>query len=160
LKILGIDPGYAILGWSVIDSGMKLIDYGVITTDSSMLFPDRVLHVHKSITEIITLHKPDCASIEKQFFTKNVTTALNVAQTLGAVILSIRLAGIDYHEYTPLQIKQAVTGYGRATKDQMQLMMQRIFNLKELPKPDDAADGLAAAACHCLSVSAGICRRI
>jgi crossover junction endodeoxyribonuclease RuvC len=148
VRILGIDPGYGILGWSVIDKNQKLIDFGIIETASDKKIDERILEIHTRLTEIITLHKPQCAAIEKLFFVKNVTTGIDVAKTIGAVILTLRLHGIDYHEYTPTQVKQAVTGYGRAGKEQVKFMMKSIFKLKELPTPDDAADALAIALCH------------
>jgi crossover junction endodeoxyribonuclease RuvC len=150
VRILGIDPGYGRLGWSVVDKNLKLIDYGVIETASDKKIDERILDIHNRLTEIITLHKPRCAAIEKLFFIKNVTTGIDVAKTIGAVILTLRLHGIGYHEYTPTQVKQAVTGYGRAGKEQVKFMMKSIFKLKELPTPDDASDALAIALCHSL----------
>jgi crossover junction endodeoxyribonuclease RuvC len=148
VRILGIDPGYGILGWSVIEKDQKLIDFGVIETASDKKLDERLLEIHYRLLDIISLHKPQCAAIEKLFFTRNVTTGLDVAKTIGAVILTLRLHGIGYHEYTPTQVKQAVTGYGRAGKEQVKFMMKSIFKLKELPTPDDAADALAIALCH------------
>lgn len=151
MKILGIDPGFAILGWSVITSDLKLIDYGIITTDSGEDFSERIYRIHCGLSEVIREHRPAEAGIEKLFFAKNTTTALAVAQTVGAVILSLKLSGINYCEYTPLQVKRAITGYGRAAKPQMQSVIKTIFNLDSIPKPDDAADALAVAACHSLN---------
>lgn len=151
MKILGIDPGYAILGWSVITGDLKLIDYGVITTDSGDEFSERIYCVHRELSEIITRYRPEEAGIEKLFFAKNSSTALSVAQTVGAVVLSLRISGVTFREYTPLQIKRAITGYGRAAKPQMQSVLKTIFGLEALPRPDDAADALAVAVCHSLN---------
>jgi crossover junction endodeoxyribonuclease RuvC len=150
VRILGIDPGYGILGWAVIETNEKLLDYGVIETDSEQLIDERLLDIHNKLNVIINLYKPDSAGIEKLFFTKNMTTALDVAKTIGAIILTFKLNGINYCEYTPSQIKQAITGYGRAGKDQIMHMIKTIFKLKELPSKDDAADALAIALCHSL----------
>jgi crossover junction endodeoxyribonuclease RuvC len=150
VRILGIDPGYGILGWSVIEKNQTLIDYGVIKTDSHLTIDDRLLEIHTRLIEIISLHKPECAAIEKLFFVKNITTGIDVAKTIGAVILTLKLHHINYNEYTPSQVKQAVTGYGRAGKEQMKFMIKSIFKLSELPTPDDAADALAIALCHSL----------
>lgn len=153
MRILGIDPGYGILGWSVIEKNQCLIDYGIIKTISSLPIEDRLFEIHTRLEEIITLHKPDCAAIEKLFFVKNITTGIDVAKTIGAVILTLKIHNICYYEYTPSQIKQAITGYGRAGKDQMKFMIKSIFKLNEMPSPDDAADALAIAFCHSLKSS-------
>lgn len=151
MKILGIDPGFGILGWAIVDNRQQLIDYGVIETSPGLKIDERLLEIHNKLAGIITLHKPSCAAIEKFFFTKNLTSGLDVARAIGAIILTLRLHGIDYCEYTPSQIKQAVTGYGRAGKEQMKFMVKSIFAMSELPTPDDAADALAIALCHSLS---------
>jgi crossover junction endodeoxyribonuclease RuvC len=150
VRILGIDPGYGIMGWSVIEKNQKLIDYGIIKTDSGQNIDERLFEIHVRLTEIISLHKPECAAIEKLFFVKNITTGIDVAKTIGAVILTLKIQNISYNEYTPSQVKQAVTGYGRAGKEQMKFMVKSIFKLSELPSPDDAADALAIALCHSL----------
>lgn len=154
MRILGIDPGYGILGWSVIESDLTLIDYGIIETSAKLRFDDRLLQIHLGLKKIITDYSPQCVSIEKLFFQRNSTTALDVSKAIGAVVLTVRLFNLDYYEYTPLQVKQAVTGYGRASKEQMQGMVKTIFKLKEVPQPDDAADALAVAACHSFNFSA------
>ncbi len=150
MRILGIDPGYGILGWAVVEKNQQLIDYGIIQTDSRSTIDERLLEIHGRLIEIISLHKPACAAIEKLFFVKNITTGIDVAKTIGAIILTLKLHEICYYEYTPSQIKQAVTGYGRAGKDQMKMMIKSIFKLNELPTPDDAADAIAIALCHSL----------
>jgi crossover junction endodeoxyribonuclease RuvC len=150
VRILGIDPGYGILGWAVIDYNQKLIDYGIIETGSDKRIEERLLDIHNKLNSIIGQYGPDTAGVEKLFLTKNMTTGLDVAKTIGAIILTLKLNNISYSEYTPSQVKQAITGYGRAGKDQMMLMIKTIFNMKELPVRDDAADALAIALCHSL----------
>jgi crossover junction endodeoxyribonuclease RuvC len=151
LKILGIDPGYAILGYGIIEmqgSKFSLIDYGTINTDVSMEMPDRLVQIYSSLMEIIEKYKPDEVAIEELFFNQNTKTALMVSQARGVAILAIANSQLDTHEYTPLQVKQGIVGYGRADKKQVQIMVKNILNLLENPKPDDAADALAIAICH------------
>lgn len=151
MRILGIDPGYAILGYGVIDmtgNRFKVVDYGAVTTDAKMEMPDRLKILYNSLMEIITRHEPDVASIEELFFNTNAKTAILVGQARGVAVLACANSGLEIAEYTPLQIKQALVGYGRAEKKQVQLMVKTILNLKEIPKPDDTADALAAAVCH------------
>ncbi len=151
MRILGIDPGYAILGWGVIDmkgNHFKVVDYGAVTTDSKMEMPDRLKVLYNSLMDIITEYEPDVASIEELFFNTNAKTAILVGQARGVAVLACANSGLDIEEYTPLQIKQGLVGYGRAEKKQVQLMVKTILNLKEIPKPDDTADALAAAVCH------------
>jgi crossover junction endodeoxyribonuclease RuvC len=150
VRVLGIDPGYGILGWAVVEKSERLIEYGIISTESGSTIEDRLLEIHSRLTEIIKLHKPDYAAIEKLFFAKNITTGIDVAKAIGAVILTLKLNNINYCEYTPSQIKQAITGYGKAGKEQMKFMIKSIFNLSEIPTPDDAADAVAIALCHSL----------
>jgi crossover junction endodeoxyribonuclease RuvC len=150
VRILGIDPGFGILGWAVIDNNQKLISYGIIETSSDRSFDERLLEIYRQLNDIIDRYRPESAGVEKLFLTKNMTSALNVAKTIGAIILTLKLHNITYSEYTPSQIKQAITGYGRAGKDQMMLMIKTIFNMKQLPERDDAADALAIALCHSL----------
>lgn len=149
--ILGIDPGFAITGYGVVKyEGNKFsaIDYGAITTESSMELPKRLLHLHDSLRELIGRHKPDAISIEELFFNKNIKTALTVGHGRGVAVLAAAESGIDVFEYTPLQVKQSVVGYGRAEKAQVQQMVKIILNLPKIPKPDDVADALAIAVCH------------
>jgi crossover junction endodeoxyribonuclease RuvC len=148
VKILGIDPGTGRMGYGVIDvvgSKIKNIDYGCITTSSKMAMPDRLASIYKQVTEIIEKYQPDRVGVEKLFFAQNVTTAMSVGEARGVAVLAIAQAKVPFFEFTPLQVKQAVTGYGRAEKGQIQKMVQAILGLKELPKPDDAADALAIA---------------
>ena len=149
--ILGIDPGIAIVGYGIIEvrgNNYKAIDYGCITTDSKQLFPDRLKLVYDELTNIINKFKPDDYAVEELFFNKNVKTAIKVGQARGVEILAAVNLGLPVFEYTPLQIKQAVVGYGRAEKHQVQEMVKLLLNLKEIPKPDDVADALAIALCH------------
>ena len=151
MRILGIDPGYAILGYGIIDrkgNHFSVCGYGAITTDSSMDMPGRLKHLYCQIMEIISVYEPDVASIEELFFNTNSKTALLVGQARGVIILACANSGLEICEYTPLQIKQGLVGYGRAEKHQIQAMVKTILNLKEVPKPDDTADALAAAICH------------
>jgi crossover junction endodeoxyribonuclease RuvC len=148
VRILGIDPGTGILGFGIIDvekGNTVLVDGGVIRTPVKEDDAVRLLTIYDELTEIIKLHKPQIVSVEKLFFSRNVTTAMTVSQARGVVLLCAMQAGMKIYEYTPMQIKQAVTGYGKADKKQMQEMVRVILKLKEIPKPDDAADALAAA---------------
>lgn len=155
MRILGIDPGTGITGFGVIDvdgTKYKLVDAGVVKTPAKTPMSKRLETIHKNISEIIKEHKPDTLSIEKLFFAQNVTTAMTVSQARGVVLLAGEQNGLKVHEYTPLQIKQAMTGYGRADKKQIQEMVRVLLKLKEVPKPDDCADALAAAICHAMNV--------
>lgn len=147
MKIIGIDPGFGILGWSVINDDLSMIDYGTIETPKGMPIDERLFIIHTELNNLLEKYKPDFAAIEKLFFAKNTTTVMDVSKALGVIVLAFRQHGIVYKEYTPIQVKKAITGYGRAEKQQMQEMIKRIFNLKEIPKPDDAADAIAIAAC-------------
>ncbi len=155
MRILGIDPGTGILGFGVIDvtiqSKVTLIDGGVIRTPVKQEDSLRLKTIYDELSEIINLHKPDVMSVEKLFFAQNVTTAMSVAQARGVVLLCGVQNNLTLFEYTPLQIKQAITGYGRADKKQMQEMVRVILGLQEVPKPDDCADALAAAICHSMT---------
>lgn len=149
--VLGIDPGIAIVGYGIIEvkgNHFKAIDYGAITTDSNIIFPERLKIVYDKLTDIINLYKPDDFAIEELFYNKNAKTVIKVGQARGVEVLAGINAGIPIYEYTPLQIKQAVVGYGRAEKHQVQEMVKLLLNLKEIPKPDDVADALAVALCH------------
>ena len=151
MKILGIDPGTGILGFGIIEVSKlqpKLVDGGIIRTPVKEDDAVRLLTIYEELTEIIKQNKPDVMSVEKLFFARNVTTAMTVAQARGVVLLCGMQAGIPIFEYTPMQIKQAVTGYGKADKKQMQEMVRVHLGLREIPKPDDAADALAAAITH------------
>lgn len=155
MRILGIDPGTGILGFGVIDvtpaGKVKIVDGGVIRTPVKQADSLRLDTIYTELTEIISTHKPDIMSVEKLFFSQNVTTAMSVAQARGVVLLCGVQNNLTLFEYTPQQIKQAITGYGKADKKQMQEMVRVILGLKEIPKPDDAADALAAAICHSMT---------
>lgn len=149
--ILGIDPGYAIVGYGIIEkigNSVTCLDYGVITTDKDDSFPDRLVQMSDALEYLIDKYKPDCLAIEELFFQNNQKTAIAVAQARGVIVLQAKKKIGNLFEYTPLQIKQALTGQGRADKHQVQYMVKAILNLKEIPKPDDAADALAVAICH------------
>lgn len=156
--ILGIDPGIAIVGWGVVSSdasGMrqKPVDFGAITTNSSMHTEDRILCVYTELSAIIKKYKPECAAIEELFFNTNQKTGIIVAEARGAIILALRQNDVPIFEYTPLQIKNSVAGYGRADKHQMIDTVTSLLGLREKPKPDDTADALAAAMCHAFTGS-------
>ena len=151
MRILGIDPGFAIVGYGVIDTASNRftpIDCGVLTTASSMPFPKRLKSLYQSMQVILTKYKPDAVAMETLFFNTNVTTAIAVGHARGVLCLAVENENIPLFEYTPLQIKQAITGYGRADKLQMQQMVKMLLGLAAVPKPDDAADALAVALCH------------
>lgn len=148
MRIIGIDPGTGILGFGVIDvikGKPRLVDAGVIATPPHTPLPDRLEEIYNSLTEIIADTKPQVMSIEKLFFAQNVTTAMSVSHARGVAMLTGKQAGLAIEEYTPLQIKQTLTGYGKADKKQVQEMVRIHLGLKDVPKPDDCADALAAA---------------
>lgn len=150
-RILGIDPGTGIMGWGLIEQSGSLIrplKYGCIRTKANSDRGERLLHIFDSLSDIIEKNKPDEVSIEELFFFKNQTTVISVAEARGVAIVVAKKFELPVFEYTPLQVKQAVTGYGRAEKKQMQEMVRVICKLKVCPKPDDAADALAIAICH------------
>lgn len=149
--ILGIDPGYAIVGYGVIEkigNTTKCLDYGAITTDKDTDFPTRLVQIAEGVEYLIEKFKPECLAIEELFFQNNQKTAINVAQARGVVVQIAKKKLGNLYEYTPLQIKQALTGQGRAEKAQVQYMVKAILNLNAIPKPDDAADALAVALTH------------
>jgi len=150
-QILGIDPGTATTGYGIVresNKGIEAVAYGVISTPAKMPMELRLLKIYQELVEIILLHSPESCAVEKLFFRTNVTTAISVGQSRGVVLLALAQNNVKLAEYTPLQVKQAVVGYGAAEKKQVQLMVQAILNLSEMPKPDDAADALAIAICH------------
>lgn len=148
--ILGIDPGYAIIGYGIIDSSKNnaLIDYGVITTPKEDSMAIRLKSIEEGLVFLINKYKPDVVAIEELFYFKNQKTVIPVAQARGVILLTCQKLVGNIYEYTPLQIKQALTGIGRAEKNQVQFMVKSILGLKSIPKPDDAADALAVALCH------------
>jgi len=151
MKILGIDPGTAICGWGVIEKfgcQFKLIDYGTVNTKSGVCQSDRLDLIFKTLSDIIDKSQPAAVAVEELFFFKNLKTVIKVSEARGVITLAARQKSMPFFEYTPLQIKQALVGYGRADKNQVQQMVKSILKLKEIPKPDDAADALAIAICH------------
>ncbi len=151
MRILGIDPGYAIMGWAVLDmdgNHFRAVDYGSLTTDAGTEMPLRLQHLYSGLISIIQEYRPEEASIEELFFNSNAKTVIHVGESRGVAILACVNENLHVNEYTPLQIKQALVGYGRAEKKQVQEMVKTILNLEEVPKPDDTADAAAAAICH------------
>ncbi|MFA6860033.1 MAG: crossover junction endodeoxyribonuclease RuvC [Clostridia bacterium] len=150
MRILGIDPGYGIVGFGVIEDGtpISVIDYGTIETPKELSISERLEIIFESLCSIIEKYKPETVSVEELFFFKNHTTLIPVAEARGVILLSAKKKSLKIYEYTPLQVKQALTGNGRAEKQQVQFMVKAILNLESIPKPDDAADALALAICH------------
>ena len=151
MRILGIDPGYGITGFGLIESERgqnRLLQCGAITTPPGMDFSARLEIIYEDMRKLLELSKPDAVAIEELFFGQNVTTGIGVAQSRGVILLAIRQAGLEVTSYKPMQVKQALVGYGNATKHQMQDMTKRLLHLNEMPKPDDAADAIAIALCH------------
>lgn len=149
--ILGIDPGLATTGYGVVEkigSKYKLIDYGVLLTSSKEKFPKRLGSLSRQLKQLISYYSPKMACVEELFFSTNIKTAISVAQARGVIVCALEEHKIDVEGYTPLQVKSSVCGYGKAEKHQVQYMVQKLLNLKEKPKPDDAADALAIAICH------------
>ena len=151
MRILGIDPGFAITGYSIIDyigNKFHLETSGAILTEAKTSFPLRLEKINKELDNIIKMYKPDAMAIEELFFNNNAKTAINVAQARGVILITARQNNLDIYEYTPLQVKQAVTGYGRADKIQVQRMVKMILNEEKLPKLDDITDSMAIGICH------------
>ena len=154
MRILGIDPGYGITGFGVIESERgqsQLLHCGAITTPAGMEFPARLEIIYEDMRQLLEKVKPDAVAIEELFFGQNVTTGIGVAQSRGVILLAVAQAGIPVFQYKPMQVKQSVVGYGSATKHQVQEMTKRILHLQSTPKPDDAADAIAIALCHARS---------
>ena len=161
MRILGIDPGYGITGFGIVEAHRgtcRLLRCGAITTPAGMDFSARLEIIYEDMRQLLEVAKPDCVAIEELFFGQNVTTGINVAQSRGVILLAIRQAGIPIFEYKPMQVKQAVVGYGNATKHQVMDMTRRILNLSQVPKPDDAADAVAIALCHGRSATSLLAR--
>ena len=154
MRILGLDPGYGITGFGLIEAErnqFKLLHCGAITTPAGMDFSARLEIIYNDTAELLQVAKPDQVAIEELFFGQNVTTGIGVAQSRGVILLAVRQAGLEIAQYKPMQVKQAVVGYGNATKHQVMDMTKRILNLSKMPKPDDAADAIAIALCHARS---------
>ena len=151
MRIIGIDPGYAIVGFGIVDyigGKFTVLDYGAITTDKDTPFPQRLCEIYDDYCHILDTWKPDALSIERLYFTNNQKTGIDVAQARGIIMMAAQQRNIEINEYTPLQVKQAVVGYGQAVKKQVQEMTRKILKLKTIPKPDDTADALAMTICH------------
>jgi len=149
--ILGIDPGYATVGYGVIEyngNSFRTIDYGAVTSPANLPFPRRLEMVYDGICELCEKFKPDAVSVEELFFNTNLKTGIAVSHGRGVILLAIQKCNIPFYEYTPLQVKQSVVGYGRAEKKQVMIMTKTLLGLEKIPKPDDAADALALAICH------------
>lgn len=156
--ILGIDPGTATMGWGVVrqdGNRLRYVQHGAIVTPSNWEMPRRLGRLFDGVTELVRGYRPASVVVEELFFNTNVTTAITVGQARGVALLAAYKAGVGIAEYTPLQVKQAITSYGRAEKRQVQEMVKTLLNLREIPKPDDAADGLAIAICHAFSSRMG-----
>ena len=154
MQILGIDPGYGITGFGIVDaqrSSYRLLQYGAITTPAGTDFPLRLEMIYNDMTRLLQVSTPEAVAIEELFFGQNVTTGIGVAQSRGVILLAVQQAGIPIFQYKPMQVKQAVVGYGNATKHQVQDMTRRLLHLDSMPKPDDAADAIAIALCHARS---------
>ena len=154
MRILGIDPGYGITGFGVVEAQrneFRLLRYGAITTPAGADFSARLEMIYEDMRELLKMSQPEAVAIEELFFGQNVTTGIGVAQSRGVILLSIRQAGVPVFQYKPMQVKQAVVGYGNATKHQVQDMTRRLLHLEKIPKPDDAADAIAIALCHARS---------
>ena len=151
MRILGIDPGYGITGFGLVDAQLgqfRLLRCGAITTPAGMDFSARLEIIYEDMRELLKVTQPDVVAIEELFFGQNVTTGIGVAQSRGVILLAIRQAGLEVYQYKPMQVKQAVVGYGNATKHQVMDMTKRLLHLDAMPKPDDAADAVAIALCH------------
>ncbi len=152
MLVIGLDPGTAITGYGIVrddeEGGLLAVDYGVIETPSNLPMPERLLKLYQGLSEIIDLHRPENSAVEKLFFQKNVKTAISVGQARGVALLALAEKQLPISEYAPMEVKQAVAGYGGADKKQVQLMVKALLNLETLPRPDDAADALAVAICH------------
>ncbi len=151
MVILGIDPGFAIVGWGVVEysgSRFRTLGYGSVQTQAHIPMEDRLLQIYEGLCTIIEKYKPQAMAVEELFFNTNITTGIRVAEARGVILMCARQHGVEVFEYTPLQVKQAVVGYGRADKKQVISMVTTILSLPEPPKPDDTADALAIAVCH------------
>lgn len=151
MRIIGIDPGFAIVGYGIVDYdgyNFKTVAYGAITTEAGTPFPERLKIIFDDIGTLLNRYKPDSMAIEKLYFNTNTTTAIEVAEARGVILLAAKLSGVNIAEYTPLQVKQSITGYGKAEKHQVIEMVKTFLSLKAAPKPDDTADALALAICH------------
>ena len=151
MRIMGIDPGTATTGWGMVkrqEDALTLLDYGTVSTAQDTPAPQRLQIIYRELGHVISRHEPDAAAVEKLFFSKNVRTAMAVGQARGVALLAVADAGLPLHEYTPMEVKQSVCGYGKASKEQIQKLVNMLLGLDFLPEPDDAADAIAVAICH------------
>ena len=156
MRILGIDPGVATIGFGLVEAdrtGARLLQYGVITTPPGIPLSSRLCQISRDMVQLLDQFRPEEAAVEELFFSKNITTGIAVAHGRGVILLEVERSGVPVFEYTPMQVKQAVAGYGGADKRQVMLMTQRLLSMKEVPRPDDAADALAIAICHARSAT-------
>jgi len=161
VRILGIDPGYAIVGWGAVEyrgSHFSCLDYGAVTTPAGLPLPQRLAMIYTGVGELFQRFAPEALSIEKLYFTNNKTTGIAVAEARGVILLCAAQHGLEVCEYTPMQVKQAVVGYGKATKSQVMEMTRRLLGLEKIPRPDDAADALAMAICQAHTGSSALTR--
>lgn len=161
MVILGIDPGYATVGYGVLDftgGRFRVLDFGAVTTPAGLDFPSRLEQIFEGINELCARFKPDCMSVEELFFNTNITTGIQVGHARGVILLAAKRNGVECFEYTPLQVKQSVVGYGRAEKRQVMEMTRQLLGLQKTPRPDDAADALALAICHAHSAKSNLLR--
>ena len=158
MRVMGFDPGYAIVGCGAVEynnNSFTPVYYGAVTTSAGTPFEQRLLKIDSEIGDILDRIKPEAVAVEELFFTTNKKTVIDVAQARGVIVLAVAKRGIPFFEYTPLQVKQSVVGYGRAEKHQVMEMTRLMLSLREVPKPDDAADALAIAICHAHAISSG-----
>lgn len=151
MRVLGLDPGTATTGYGIIDAAdghLRVVAYGVVSTAAGEPAPERLLSIFRQLNALLAEHKPDTAGVEQVFFGRNITTAIAVGQARGVLLLALAEAGVPVSEYSPPKVKEAVTGYGKAEKSQVQLMVRHLLDLAETPQPDDAADALAVAITH------------
>lgn len=162
MRILGIDPGIAIVGFGLIESNrgsVRMLQYGAVTTEAGLPLATRLVQIENEMTALISQLKPDEIAVEELFFSKNITTGIAVAHGRGVILCTAERLGVPIFEYTPMQVKQAVAGYGLADKKQVMDMTKRLLKLKAVPKPDDAADALAIAICHARSATSLLRRK-
>ena len=162
MKILGIDPGYATTGFGLIDAeraSFRLLQYGTITTPPDLTFPQRLNMLFNDMVRLLEVTKPDAVAVEELFWGHNITTGIGVSHGRGVILLAIEKAGLPLFEYTPMQVKQAVVGYGKAEKHQVMDMTRRLLKLEKMPRPDDAADAIAIALCHGRSSTSLLAKR-
>ena len=161
MRVLGIDPGYAIVGWGVVDyvgNRFAPVGYGAVVTEKDTPFEQRLVEIYEGVLDICKRYKPEALSIEKLYYQHNQTTVIGVAEARGIILLAAAQCGVPIYEYTPMQVKQAVVGYGLAEKKQVMDMVRRLLKLKAVPRPDDAADALAIAICHARSATSLLSR--